>query len=116
MTSMMVYSTDGTHVQDFREPEVEEFPVEEQWETPFCFICGRVTDHFAEHDDLVEAGLAEYDGVYVNRTDAWTPAAAKAITDASWERYQRETAELQERFANQSATLRGAEEELSELL
>lgn len=32
---------------------------------PFCFVCGRATDHFAEHDDLVEAGLATYDGVYV---------------------------------------------------
>jgi hypothetical protein len=27
---------------------------------PFCFVCGRCTDHFAEHDDLVEQGLAEY--------------------------------------------------------
>lgn len=29
---------------------------------PFCFVCGRCTDHFAEHDDLVEAGLARYEG------------------------------------------------------
>ena len=27
----------------------------------FCFVCNRPTDHRAEHDDLVEAGLASYD-------------------------------------------------------
>ena len=27
---------------------------------PFCFVCGRNTDHFAEHDDLVETGKARY--------------------------------------------------------
>ena len=27
---------------------------------PFCFVCGRCTDHWGEHDDLVEAGKAEY--------------------------------------------------------
>jgi hypothetical protein len=26
-----------------------------------CFICGRHTDHFAEHDNLVEAGYARYE-------------------------------------------------------
>jgi hypothetical protein len=27
---------------------------------PHCFVCGRHTDHFAEHDDLVEQGKARY--------------------------------------------------------
>jgi hypothetical protein len=27
---------------------------------PHCFVCGRHTDHFAEHDDMVEAGTALY--------------------------------------------------------
>lgn len=27
---------------------------------PFCFVCGRSTDHVAEHDDLVEEGKAMY--------------------------------------------------------
>lgn len=27
---------------------------------PVCFVCGRITDHFAEHDDLVEQGRAIY--------------------------------------------------------
>lgn len=28
---------------------------------PHCFVCGRHTDHFAEHDNLVEAGYAQYE-------------------------------------------------------
>jgi hypothetical protein len=37
---------------------------------PFCFVCGRCTDHVAEHDDLTEAGVARYvDGGYVEWTD-----------------------------------------------
>lgn len=27
---------------------------------PHCFVCGRHTGHFAEHDDLVDAGKARY--------------------------------------------------------
>jgi hypothetical protein len=26
-----------------------------------CFVCSRHTDHFAEHDDLVEQGFAQYE-------------------------------------------------------
>jgi hypothetical protein len=26
-----------------------------------CFVCSRHTDHFAEHDDLVEQGFARYE-------------------------------------------------------
>lgn len=26
-----------------------------------CFVCGRHTDHYAEHDDMVDAGTARYD-------------------------------------------------------
>lgn len=52
MNSTVVYSTstDGT-VYDAR-PEPLPFPVvrEEVW-VEFCFVCGRATDHFAEHDD-----------------------------------------------------------------
>lgn len=38
---------------------------------PHCFVCSRHTDHWGEHDDLVDAGLATYgpDGsVYPTRT------------------------------------------------
>lgn len=28
--------------------------------TPFCEVCGRVTDHVGEHDDLMEAGMIDY--------------------------------------------------------
>lgn len=27
---------------------------------PHCFVCGRHTDHYAEHDDMVEKGTARY--------------------------------------------------------
>jgi hypothetical protein len=27
---------------------------------PFCYVCNRCTDHFAEHCDLVELGLCYY--------------------------------------------------------
>jgi len=33
--------------------------VEDEHE-PHCFVCGRHTDHFAEHDDMVAAGQARY--------------------------------------------------------
>jgi hypothetical protein len=31
-----------------------------QNDDPHCFVCGRHTDHFGEHDDLVDAGKAVY--------------------------------------------------------
>lgn len=43
----------------------------DQYYEPFCFVCGRATDHFAEHDDLVDQGLASYDrDGYVHVTEA----------------------------------------------
>lgn len=27
---------------------------------PYCAVCGRVTDHVAEHDDLVDRGICDY--------------------------------------------------------
>ena len=33
---------------------------QDQEPEPYCFVCRRCTDHFAEHDDLVEAGEVEY--------------------------------------------------------
>lgn len=67
---------------------VEDFPGDTSpWDdTPMCLVCGRVTDHVAEHDDLVAAGVVEYrDGGIV----AWTPGghdrydAAFAAADGS---------------------------------
>lgn len=34
---------------------------------PHCFVCGRHTDHYAEHDDMVEAGTA----YYTEEGDVW---------------------------------------------
>lgn len=39
--------------------DTQEVAMEDYYE--FCFVCGRPTDHRAEHDDLVEAGRARYD-------------------------------------------------------
>lgn len=54
----------------------------------YCFICSRCTDHWGEHDDLVEAGLAEYheDGT-VTKTAAWDAQKAREITEATWKAY-----------------------------
>lgn len=38
--------------------QAEEQSFEEYYE--WCFVCSRPTDHRGEHDDLVEAGKAEY--------------------------------------------------------
>jgi hypothetical protein len=49
---------------------------------PFCFVCNRCTDHFAEHDDLVEAGQAFYaeDGTVYSVYETWAwERAGRAI-------------------------------------
>lgn len=60
---------------------------------PFCFVCGRPTDHVAEHPGLVEAGLAAYeaDGSVV-KTAAWNDDEAARISAAEFERYLAELA------------------------
>jgi hypothetical protein len=45
---------------------------------PYCYVCGRCTDHVAEHDELVELGLARYDRGDVR----WTPAGTFEAIDA----------------------------------
>ena len=39
---------------------VDQTPMVEDESEPHCFVCGRHTDHYAEHDDMVEAGTARY--------------------------------------------------------
>lgn len=41
------------------EPVVSDEPVDEP--DPHCFVCHRHTDHWGEHDDMVDAGTASYD-------------------------------------------------------
>ena len=65
-TATRVYtsSTDAPFDTEYLFPETPADDAED-----FCFVCGRATDHFAEHDDLVDAGKAVYevtrDGVRV---------------------------------------------------
>lgn len=56
-----------------------------------CFVCNRHTDHFAEHDGLVEAGLAEYRNGSVYRTAEWDDGKAKAVAEAEYQRYLEES-------------------------
>jgi hypothetical protein len=56
VASALVYST-RTGDKLVRPERVE---IENVWDQPFCFVCSRCTDHFAEHDDMIEAGTAEY--------------------------------------------------------
>lgn len=56
-------------------------------EEAHCFVCSRHTDHFAEHDGLVEAGLAAYEGSAVVRTALWDDAEAARISEAEYQRY-----------------------------
>src|SRR4051794_24723547 len=85
-----VYTT--TTGQTPRGEYVEENPtafgVTEDYDAydPYCFVCSRCTDHFAEHDGLVEAGLAEYsaDGS-VRKTAQWDDAQAKVIAEAEYQ-------------------------------
>jgi len=41
-----------------------------------CFVCSRHTSHYAEHDDMVEAGTAYYDG-----GDVWPTGSGPRVWD-----------------------------------
>lgn len=61
MSSILAYSTstDGVVVDNMPEEVVPVLAWVEEPD-PHCFVCQRHTDHFAEHDDMVEAGTARY--------------------------------------------------------
>lgn len=44
-----------------RSAPVDPSPVGGYDDEAHCFVCGRHTDHWGEHDDLVEAGKARYE-------------------------------------------------------
>lgn len=58
----------------------------------YCFVCTRATDHFAEHDALVEAGLAAYDteSGSVYRTAAWDDRFAELVSEVDFQHYMRD--------------------------
>jgi hypothetical protein len=54
---------------------------------PHCFVCGRHTDHFGEHEALVEAGLAYYTGDgSVHKTEKYDADLAAKIQNEEYER------------------------------
>lgn len=66
---------------DLHDPEIGPlFDDPNDGHEPFCFVCGRCTDHFGEHDDQVEAGEAFYasDGT-VYAADMWHACANPAL-------------------------------------
>lgn len=63
------------------DPDPEFFAPVDEPEQDWCGVCGRPTDHFAEHDGLVEAGLAEYRNGSVQRTDKWDDALAREVAE-----------------------------------
>lgn len=88
--STLVYTTTTAAEAEWGEivarDELRDLMADEEAD-PHCFVCGRHTDHFAEHDDLVEAGLASYDLAdgTVHRTEAWDDGHAAAIVEATWQ-------------------------------
>lgn len=53
----------------------------------FCYVCYRNTNHIAEHDGLVAAGLAEYGTDDVLRTPAWDDALAREVSAVEYREY-----------------------------
>lgn len=61
MSSILAYSTstDGVVVDNMPKEVVPMLALVEEPD-PHCFVCQRHTDHWGEHDDMVEAGTARY--------------------------------------------------------
>lgn len=84
-TTVYSTSTDSKPVFEDLDPELRyelglpadsalDFPIYDEsdyYDDEWCFVCNRATDHRAEHDDLVDQGLASYNPelplVYSNR-------------------------------------------------
>lgn len=54
-----VFTSETGVVRPTRVPRPGHSPVVEN--DPHCFVCGRHTDHWGEHDDMVSAGTARYE-------------------------------------------------------
>lgn len=57
------------------------------WEWRYCFVCSRCTDHVGEHESLVAAGLAAYDGYDVVKTERWDAEKAREVSEAGYVAY-----------------------------
>jgi hypothetical protein len=88
-TSEVVYSTTTGQVR--RPAHVEPNDAFLDINEAHCFVCRRHTDHFGEHDGLVEAGLALYKGGSVYRTDAWDDALVREVAQAEYAAYLAES-------------------------
>lgn len=86
---MMMPTRRADHAADVRyaRPTGHRFIAPSVEDDPHCFVCGKHTGHFAEHDELVEAGLATYgnDGS-VYRTATYDEDLAREIFEAAYAR------------------------------
>lgn len=84
---LMMPTRRADHAADVRHtrPTGHRFIAPVEADDPHCFVCHRHTDHWGEHDEIVEAGLAAYaaDGS-VYRTDAYDEDLARAIFEAAY--------------------------------
>lgn len=90
MTSpLMMPTRRADHAADVRHtrPTGHRFIAPVEVDDAHCFVCGKHTDHWGEHDELVEAGLATYgDDGSVRRTAAWDDDLAQQLFEAEYTR------------------------------
>ncbi|MGA1784957.1 MAG: hypothetical protein ACO39R_06215 [Pontimonas sp.] len=67
-------------------PAVPELTYDDYFPTPFCHVCLRPTCHVAEHDELVYAGLVEYNPRGTVGVVAWREGVTAEMVEA-WDFY-----------------------------
>jgi hypothetical protein len=88
-TSTLAYSSSTGTGTTYIAPEHDTTPAAVSFyeDDEYCSVCGRCTNHVGEHEDLVAAGLAEYEGGNVHRTTAYDADRAREISEAGFQAY-----------------------------
>ena len=89
-TSTLAYSSSTDAGTTYLAPEFGTTPAVESYDDmrgSYCFVCSRCTDHVGEHEELVAAGMAEYDGGSVIKTERYDREKARAICEAGYVAY-----------------------------
>ena len=87
VTAEVVYTTStGDAPRPAHTPIRPAYGMDPYEETAFCFVCSRCTEHVGEHEALVEAGLATYEGGSVYKTAAYDADLAREIQQAEFAR------------------------------
>jgi hypothetical protein len=91
-TSTLAYSSSTGTGTTYLAPEFGTTPAaetttyDEYWDE-YCFVCSRCTNHVGEHEELVAAGMAEYEGGTVVKTERYDREKARAICEAGYVAY-----------------------------